>query len=474
MDFGGKIAGVLVLAVLAVFLIPPVSAAEASQTDNITDTSLTEDNEVTVYFFWGDGCPHCAEEKSFLEDLEREHPELEVKMFEVYHNQSNQELFQEVAEAYGRSVSGVPATFIDDEVWVGYSESIGREIENKIDECLETETCVDPGEKLKSQTGTDDEETQTPPEDEDSSKEESVPGDYSGFNETEGTVELPVFGEISSKNTSLFVLTSLIAFVDGFNPCSLWVITFLLGLVIYSGSRKKVVAVGLTFLLTTTAAYGLFIIGLLNVFSYTGHLLWIRIAVAALALTFAVVNIKDYFWYKKGVSFTIPDRYKPKIIGKMREVLKKEGNVPAMIAATAGMALGIVLVELPCTAGFPVMWTNIIASKGLEMFSLTFAALLGLYLFIYLSIELVIFFSAVVTMDKAKLGKKQGRFLKLIGGTIMFALAMSLLFAPDLMESIAGTIYVFGGAVLAALVIKLIYQKTKGSEDKDKEGDQDE
>ncbi|MDZ7611202.1 MAG: thioredoxin family protein [Candidatus Moranbacteria bacterium] len=109
------------------------------------------DAKAVVYFFWGDGCPHCAEEKPFLEEMEEKYPELEVKMFETWKNPDNAELFQEMAAAYGTQARGVPATFIGDSdpiVGFGSAETTGKQIENEIKTCLE-QGCIDPGSKIE-------------------------------------------------------------------------------------------------------------------------------------------------------------------------------------------------------------------------------------------------------------------------------------------------------------------------------------
>ncbi len=119
--------------------------------ENNIDTRENGSDKVVVYFFWGDGCPHCAKEKPFLEDLEQKYPELEVKMFEVYYSQDNQELFKEVAQAYGIQARGVPATFIGDfDPVVGYGsdQTTGKEIEDMIKQCIQDE-CINPGSNLE-------------------------------------------------------------------------------------------------------------------------------------------------------------------------------------------------------------------------------------------------------------------------------------------------------------------------------------
>jgi thiol-disulfide isomerase/thioredoxin len=121
----------------------PEKAAENSETDSSEELLPETGNRTTVYFFWGEGCPYCEREKPFLEELDREHEDLEVKMYEVYNSRENQKIYQNLAEKYGVAARGVPATFIGDEHWSGYNEKIGNEIESKIDECIE-QSCKTP------------------------------------------------------------------------------------------------------------------------------------------------------------------------------------------------------------------------------------------------------------------------------------------------------------------------------------------
>lgn len=527
-------------------------------------------NQTVIYFFWGEGCPHCTNQKVYLDQWEDKYPELEVRRINAWESRENAQLFEEMASAYRTQARGVPATFIGEfDPMVGFSEHMADDLEDKIVFCLEN-GCLDPGTKigLESERETSqelnavclhffyqqdcqqcqrvkglladlEEEYEIDINRHDAEEEEEV---YQQFKETYGLaagahpiifigdryligesaindylereivlcqqndcqcpvekiqaytpalpkkgdavpekahqLNLPILGEINISDMSLPLLTTLIAFVDGFNPCSLWLITFLLGIVIHTGSRKKIFLVGLTFLLVTSFVYGLFMIGLLKVFTYIGYLGWIQIIVAFVALLFALVNIKDYFWYKKGISFTISDRFKPKIFNQIRNIMSKKSNL-GMIIGTIVLALGVALVELPCTAGFPVIWTSILAERNVV--GSAFYGLLLIYILIYLLDELIIFGAIVLTLKASAFEEKHGRALKLIGGMIMLSLAVTLLAKPDLMESISGTLIVFGTALGLSFLILIVHRKLLpqfgvevGTEDLVSEGEQTE
>ncbi len=281
---------------------------------------------------------------------------------------------------------------------------------------------------------------------------ESFPGEEL---EERETYDVPLLGEVSAEAYPIAIFTFLIAFVDGLNPCSLWVLAFLLGIVMYAG-RKKVILVGLTFLIVTASIYGLFIAGALTIFHFIAHLFWIRLLVALIAIFFAIVSIKDFFWYKKGLSFSIPEKYKPGLFAKLRGVMKKEGLITT-IAATAGMAAGVALVELPCTAGLPMVWSQIIAERAIT--TSTYIVFLAFYVLIYLAVELVIYFSAVWRMKKIDFGKTKGRIMKLVGGSIMMMLGLIMLVDHTIMESIGWTLIAFAVAISAALITAKLYIK---------------
>jgi cytochrome c biogenesis protein CcdA/glutaredoxin len=389
------------------------------------------DNTLTMYVFMSETCPHCQAQKPFLQRLAQQHDRLALISMEVMTTDEHHDLLRAMAAAHDIRPGSVPMVFLGGEVWVGDSAQIRSEIEATVDRCL-TQACADPRQMAMDMAD---------------NSEPAV---------AEAVIRLPFVGAIDMAVQPLLVSTLMIAFVDGFNPCSIWILTILLALVLHSGSRGRVVLVGLTFLFTTAAIYGAFIAGVFSVLAYATYLPWVYWIVALFALTFGLVNIKDYFWFKRGFSFTIDDKHKPGIFKGFRELMVNGKSPLALIGATVVMAGGIALIELPCTAGFPVIWSGLVNAN--EVSGLGFLGLLAVYLLIYLLIELVIFGIAVVKLRVDRFQEGHGRILKLIGGVIMVALALVLLAAPELMSGIGSSMGVFLGAFAVTGLIVVLHR----------------
>lgn len=393
---------------------------------------------VTIYLFWGDGCPHCAREKAFLDALLRHDPDLRLEQYEVWYVPENQALFARFGEAFGFQPGSVPATFIGDRYWIGYGESTGAEFVEQIGVCS-SRGCRDIGADVVAGTGDPNAVALDP------------------ALQQRSAVTLPVIGRVDLAAQPLWLSTALISFVDGFNPCSLWVLSILLALVLHSGSRKRIMLVGVTFLTVTATAYILFIVGLFGVFSFLGSLAWIQLAVAGIAFAFAAINVKDYFWYKDGISLTIDDRRKPGLYRDMRGLIASGRSPLAIVGATAALALGVTLLELPCTSGLPLMWTNMIAANDVPAGG--FALLLALYMVVFLLDELALFLTAVFTLRVARFEEKHGRILKLGGGIVMFALAAVMLIDPALMNDVGASALVFAAALGATALVLVLHRR---------------
>jgi cytochrome c biogenesis protein CcdA/glutaredoxin len=417
---------------------------------------------VNIYFFWGDGCPHCEEEKPFLDSLVGKYDRVNLVDYEVWYHQDNQAVLLQFSQVLGFEPSGVPVTVIGDQYWIGFREEYKAEMESALQQTMNDPNAADIGLSLaNTPQNAPDAQTSAP---EPTATLEASQSAVSPEPETgvdtqpqDQTINLPIFGKVNLEKESLALSTAIIGFVDGFNPCSLWVLSVLLALTLHSGSRKKILVVGLTFLIVTTIVYSLFITGVFTLFSYIGYLKWIQVGVALIALTFGVVNFKDYFWYKEGVSFTISDKHKPKLYQNMRSTVADTRSLLGLAGSSAALAVGVSFIEFSCTAGFPVIWSNLVAAN--QVTTLDFILLLGLYMLIYLLDELVVFITAAVTMKASRMEEKHGRLLKLASGVIMLALGMVMLINPEWMNNVGTSLLVFLAALLLTLLVSFVHRK---------------
>lgn len=378
----------------------------------------------TLYYFWGEGCSACAKAEQFNQELTKLYPGMKIEKYEVWEKVENRSVYLDFIARYETGTRGVPAYFWEDKYWLGIAPAVQKDIERTISLEYGNEDQIKNSNTIEKAVNLD-----------------------------ESEIDLPLIGSINLSNMPLVPVTVTIGLMDGFNPCSLWILMVLLGVVVHARSRKKLMLISITFIIVTASIYGLFMLGVFNVFYLLDHLDWVRILVAAVALMFALINIKDYFFFKKGLSLSIPDRFKPSIYKNLRKVLYTDKPY-AYMGVTAVMAAGISLIELPCTAGFPVIWSNILAGHNVNVVS--FTSLLILYLFTYLLVELVIITVVGIKLQTVKITERTGRVLKLLSGNIMLVLAITLFFELDYLYDFKNLILIFGALfTFTFLTVKL-------------------
>ena len=168
----------------------------------------------------------------------------------------------------------------------------------------------------------------------------------------------------------------------------------------------------------------------LKLFLYLGYINAIRIIIAIIAILTGLINMKDFLWFKKGVSLTISNKFKPKLFEKMRSVVKEE-SVVLTILGTVVLAAFASLIELPCTSGFPAIYTKILSMQGFQGVSYYFYIMI--YCLIYIIPLTVVIALFAFFMKGEKMTEKHGKILKLIGGIIMLVLGLILLINPNLL-----------------------------------------
>jgi hypothetical protein len=363
-----------------------------------------------------------------------------VKRYTVKDHRANARFYFDTAKSLGVEALSTPGFVFCRQVMIGYdtAETTGRQLADALRGCYER--------RLASPASTDSATAQ------DGGAASPDGTAVSAAEASAGTTfNLPLVGSVDAKALSLPVLTLVLAGMDAFNPCAFFVLLFLLSLLVHAKSRARMAIVGGTFVLFSGLVYFVFMAAWLNVFLIAGELRVITFIAGLVALLVAVLNIKDYFWFKAGPSLSIPDSAKPGLFKRMREVVT-EGNMGPMLVGTVLLAIVANSYELLCTAGFPMVYT-LTLTKAHELTTWQYYAWLGVYNVIYVIPLLAIVVVFTKTMGARKLSESEGRVLKLISGFMMLGFALVLLLAPAALTNALVSIGVLALAVIASIVI---------------------
>ena len=402
--------------------------AESKQDPAWYSKSANNEPVVNLYFFWSKKCPHCREAVPFIKQLDEKYIWLNVFSKELTKHPEHVKQYIAMAADLGQVAKSVPAFFWCGNMTVGYDnpQNMGQFLEQELIKCHEW---------VKSN----------------SVQEQPEVADI--FDNP--VIAIPLIGTVSLKDYSLPAYTVILASLDAFNPCAFFVLLFLLSLLVHAKSRKRMFVVGGVFVLFSGLMYFLFMAAWLNVFLVIGQINTITIAAGILAVAIALVNIKDFFWFKQGVSFSIPESAKPNLYQRMRNLVNAD-NMPAMLVATMSLAAFANLYEFLCTAGFPMVYTRILTME--ELPSLSYYLYLVFYNVIYVIPLLVIVILFTLSLGANKLQEKQGKQLKLISGMMMLYMGLVLVIVPDWLNNIFAA---FGLLIVALLSSYLIISITK-------------
>ncbi len=334
------------------------------------------------------GCPHCADAEAYLADLHRQHPDLTIVYHDVVADPAALARLRALSDAHGASPAGVPTFVAGDRLLVGF------------------DTPATSGPRLRALLGLASAPARAPPR----------------------RVDLPLVGPVDVDDLGLPLFTVVLGLLDGFNPCAMWALLYLLSLLVNLHDRRRMALVGGTFVLVGGLLYFAFMAAWLEIFLLVGYSRALQVALGLVALTMGAINIKDFFAFGRGPSLSIPARAKPALYRQVRRILRAE-NLPAALAAVAVLSGLVNVVELLCTAGFPALYTQILTTYDQPAWS--YYGYLALYNLAYVLDDSVMLIIAVVTLSKRKLQERGGRLLKLVSGAVIAALGLVLLLFPD-------------------------------------------
>jgi cytochrome c biogenesis protein CcdA len=336
-----------------------------------------------LYLFYSLTCGKCREARKYLEELRERYPQITFHELEIMKDRENQILFMDLIDDLDVRTPGVPVWIIGSDYLVGFRDT--ELFRKKVEGLIERQLMLKAPHRRET-------------------LERDIPS-------------LPLF-------------TIFVGLIDGVNPCALWVLMFLLTLLVNTVDRTRLLTVGITFVLVSALVYLLFMVAWLNLFTLFSYLKQITLVFAVVVIVIGLINLKELFLFKKGVSLTIPERVKPRLFRKMRGVANSP-NLFLALAGTVSLAFFVNLVEFGCTVGLPAVYTKVLSDQRLGM-TMRYGYL-GLYCVAYMVPLLVVVLVFLLTFRRYRVQERHGRVLKLVSGALMLALGIILLTDPELL-----------------------------------------
>lgn len=364
--------------------------------------------KVNIYLFHSETCSHCQAEIKYLNELKEEYDNLEIHLYEINSNKKNLEQMQKIKEKLQINSPNVPFTIISNYYYIGYSDGI----KDGITELVKKYTDEKEINIIKPIL-----------ENKDLPDVEILNGEIKTIN---------IFGkQINPAKLSLPALSIILGAIDGFNPCAMWVLIFLISMLFNMENKKKMWCLGITFLVTSALVYLLFMFSWLGI---TTKLLtkvdWFKYLIAIVALIGSFLNLKSFYnSIKKGSGCEVVDNKKrKKIFEKIKKITTEKSFILALIGVII-LATSVNVIELACSAGIPVLFTNVLALNNLT--KIQTSIYIYIYTFFFLIDDIAIFIIAMLTLNIKAISTRYTKYSHLIGGILMLIIGLLMLFKPS-------------------------------------------
>ena len=386
-------------------------------TSIITVKADEEKNLVNIYFFHSNTCSHCKRERILLDELVKKYNNIKIYSYEIS-EEENIKLLNEVTKLYDTKTTGTPFTIIGDKYFKGYSEENTKPTFIATIEYYSNNGYKD---RVGEYIGNKDLPTYE-------IKEDQI--NIDDYIKEYTTHKISIFGKtIELKNLTLPVISIIIGLVDGFNPCAMWVLLFLISMLIGMKDRKKMWILGLTFLGTSALIYLLFMIAWLNAATLLLTINWVRLIIGLIAIIGSVINLRSYIRHRKDNGCDVIDEKKRNKIFDKIKTFTHEKNFFLAIIGCITLAISVNIIELACSAGLPVMFTQILSMNNLTI--IEYIIYIALYMLFFLLDDLIVFFIAMRTMELTGFSTKYGKLAKLIGGILLLIIGLLMIFKPS-------------------------------------------
>ncbi len=395
--------------ILFIMFIPSISAKE---------------NEVNIYFFHSSTCPHCKEEIKLLNELDEYYDNINIYKYEIS-NDNNSVLLSNIGTLLDVKITGVPFTIIGNKYFVGYSSENSKKTFISTIKYFSTYSYTDVvGTYIKENNFPNSEEIILPT---DGITPDISPEEYNK-NYANYTFNLPIIGQVDTSKLTLPLTTIVIGLVDGFNPCAMWILLFLITMLVGLNDRKKMFILGLSFILTSGVVYFLIMLLWLDLSKLLINVSYIRIIIGLTGIIIGSINLLKGLKKEKGCTI-VEDKKRNKIITKIRS-FTKEKNMFLCILGVVTLGVSVNVIELACSLGLPLIYTEILSLANIT--KLESIIYLIIYIFFFLIDDIIVFIIAMFTLKVTGLSNKYSKLSKILGGVILILLGVLLIFFPGI------------------------------------------
>lgn len=392
----------IIFFLVALFIFIPVSKA----------------SEVNIYQFYSELCSTCEAEYEWMSEYYKDNENVNIIRYEVSRDDENALFLEDVREALENNEMTTPYTVIGTMGLTGFSDTVENQIKEAVNKYGEEEH-VDLVNVVENDLDVDYEI------------------DY-----PEGEFSVPVLGEINPKKVSLPLISIIVGFIDGFNPCAMWILLFLISMLFNMKNRRRMWILGFTFLITSALTYLCFMLAWLKVAVSLTSIGWVRLIIGLIALIGGFINLRSYQKDKKDDSGcqVVDDKKRKSMFKRIKKIIanvdetsdnfwKNEKGFILALIGIIGLAVSVNLVELACSSGLPLVFTQILALNDLS--SLEYFLYILLYILFFLVDDIVIFVIAMKTLKLTGISTKYNKLSHLIGGIVMLLIGILMIFKPE-------------------------------------------
>ena len=381
---------------LMLILYPVSTLAKTSIKDSYEDklikySNVKDDGKIHFYLFHSATCPHCKQERKFIKNTLKEKYKDTVVFYEyeVVKNDKYIDLYNKAMDVYNLSdaeKNHFPLTIIGEKYYLGFSDSVKSVLIN------------------------------------------SINSNINGMKETT-KYDLPILGKVDAYNISVPLVGIILGLLDGFNPCALWILLFLINMMIGFKDRKKMLILGSAFLFTSGLVYFLSMLGISSILSLVKNVSLIQTLIGVFAIVAGIIQLRNWYKTRKDNGcHVVDDKKRKKIFSKMKTIMKENNFILAIIGIIT-LAASVNVVELACSIGFPGIYAQILAINNIH--GLLRILYILLYCFFYMFDDFFIFLIALATFSVKGISNKYNKYVSIISGVIMLLMGILLILKPE-------------------------------------------